>query len=213
MIVLDSVIDLTGVNAAFVTFWAKWEIESRYDYAQFMVRDASTETWKPLSGKYTKAGTVDQKEGEPVYDGFHSNWRLEEINLRDFVGKQLQFRFVLTTDNYMVEDGFYFDDFTISVVSELTGLAPELNDQSLSLSDAFPNPVHHQLSIPYHFHADHPQNCIEIFDVLGKPIIERFVYRSSGIELIDVSALENGVYLYCLKGSSGTSPVKLFIKH
>ena len=34
----NSIVDLTDASLAFLSFWAKWEIEATYDYVQVMVK-------------------------------------------------------------------------------------------------------------------------------------------------------------------------------
>ncbi len=77
-------------------------------------------SWTPLAGKYTVTGNSNQAQGEPLYDGFQTEWVQEEIDLFDYIGNSVTFRFMLKSDNYVTEDGFYFDDFEVQIVEEAT---------------------------------------------------------------------------------------------
>lgn len=111
------VVNLTNATAAKVSFYAKWNIEADYDYVQFQVSTDNGSTWIGQCGNYTVSGTSAngsvQPNNQPVYEGVQSNWVLEEINLSDYLGQQIKFRFVLKSDGGTNADGFYFDDFKI----------------------------------------------------------------------------------------------------
>ena len=81
-------IDLTsGIIMANFTFWAKWEIETSWDYAQVLASIDGGLSWIPLCGNYTHSGSINQDFEQPIYDGFQSEWIQETINLNDFIRK------------------------------------------------------------------------------------------------------------------------------
>ncbi|MFM7596022.1 MAG: M14 family zinc carboxypeptidase [Flavobacteriales bacterium] len=110
-------VDLTNASSAMVRFYAKWNLEADYDYVQFLVSTDNGTTWIPQCGNYTVTGTNAngsvQPNNQPVYEGVRSAWVLEEINLSDYLGQVLKFRFKLGSDGGTVADGYYFDDFEI----------------------------------------------------------------------------------------------------
>lgn len=108
--------DLSEVAYASLNFWAKWDIEAGWDYAQVKISTNGGSTWEPLDGNYTHQGNSNQVL-EPLYDG-QSDWVLEEIDLMEYVGESVKLRFTLVSDGYITEDGFYFDDVNLSVVEE-----------------------------------------------------------------------------------------------
>jgi PKD repeat protein len=109
--------DLTNASSAIVRFYAKWNLEADYDYVQFLVSTDNGTTWIPQCGNYTVSGTNAsgsvQPNNQPVYEGVQSSWVLEEINLSDYLGQVIKFRFKLGSDGGTVADGYYFDDFEI----------------------------------------------------------------------------------------------------
>jgi PKD repeat protein len=111
------VVDLTNASSAMVRFYAKWNLEADYDYVQFLVSSDNGITWIPQCGNYTVNGTSAngsvQPNNQPVYEGVQSAWVLEEINLSDYLGQVVKFRFKLGSDGGTVADGYYFDDFEI----------------------------------------------------------------------------------------------------
>ena len=105
-----------GVAHPYVTFTSKWDIEANHDFVQFQ---ESTDgiSWHSLSGNYTTTGNGQgvQTSGEPGYDGYQDEWVNEFIDLPAYVHEpEVSVRFILRSDGSVEEDGFYFDDFTIS---------------------------------------------------------------------------------------------------
>jgi PKD repeat protein len=100
-----------------ISFYAKWGIESDYDFVQFQVSTDGGSTWIGQCGNYTVPGTSGngsvQPNGQPVYEGTQTSWVLEEINLSDYLGQQIKVRFQLRSDGGTTADGFYFDDFKV----------------------------------------------------------------------------------------------------
>ena len=118
-ITLNNAVDLTNAVGANMTFWAKWEIEDNWDYVQVEVSTDGGSTWTPQCGKYTNEGVPDQNaaNGDPLYDGFQTSWVKEEINLSDYLGMSILVRFKIIADQGVREDGFYFDDFQINIIT------------------------------------------------------------------------------------------------
>ena len=114
---LNNDINLMNVSSAMISYYAKWDIESDYDFVQFQVSTDGGNNWIGQCGNYTVEGSSAngsvQPEGEPVYEGTQSDWVLEEINLSEYIGQSIRIRFQLRSDGWVNEDGFYFDDFTI----------------------------------------------------------------------------------------------------
>jgi PKD repeat protein len=110
-------INLTQATSAMISFYAKWGIESDYDFVQFQVSTDGGLTWIGQCGNYTVPGTSGngsvQPNGQPVYEGTQTSWVLEEINLSDYLGQQIKVRFQLRSDGGTTADGFYFDDFKV----------------------------------------------------------------------------------------------------
>ena len=112
---LAETIDLTDVDIAKLNFWARWDTEADFDYAQILA-SADGFQFQPLCGIYTVLGTENQDEGEPLWEGQQLDWVEEIINLNDYLGESevyIQFRF--RSDRFVSGDGFNFDDFSLNV--------------------------------------------------------------------------------------------------
>ena len=127
----NQTIDLTNAMNAQISYYAKWEIESDFDYCQFQVSTDGGATWIGQCGNYTVAGTSAngsvQPDGEPVYEGTRSDWVLEEINLSDYLGQSINVRFQLESDGGLNQDGFYFDDFSVYYIENGPATPPVAN--------------------------------------------------------------------------------------
>ena len=153
-------IDLGSSIGAVLEFQTKWAIEDDWDYGQVLVSTNGT-SWTPMEGNYTEPGTGSfQPTGEPVYDGTQNTWVLEHIDLSNYIGSQIKIRFVLISDGYVEEDGWYIDDISIQCYStvpvelsafnyELSGsevilnwsTATELNNQGFEIQRSYDNSI------------------------------------------------------------------------
>ncbi|MCD4735793.1 MAG: immune inhibitor A [Bacteroidales bacterium] len=208
---LSQEIDLTTAAYAQLNFWAQWEIEEGYDYVQVLAT-ATGSSWDPLEGNYTVTGNQYQASGEPVFDGFQTSWVYEEMNLSDYIGGTVKFRFKLKTDTYVTEDGFYFDDLTITVVDIATGeteiipLKPEI-----SLSEPVPNPTTGSFRI-YSFIPESCRNLdMKIFNSAGQEVYSVNVEAGSSTVTVQPENWEKGIYYFRLEGNGFTTETKKLI--
>ena len=178
--------DLSDASYAYITFWAKWEIENNWDYVQFMASPNGGTNWVPLCGKYTNLGSSNQDPGEPLYDDFQTSWVLEEVDLSDYVGiSNVKFKFMLDTDQAVNEDGFYFDDFT--VYTDATSGMNEFTSSDLLI---YPNPTNNELNIS--FDNSIQMERIEITNELGQKVLT--VVPSTSLVSISTTELAEGLY-------------------
>lgn len=111
---LSEPVNLLEAENAVLNFRAKWFTEAHYDFVQIL-GSTTGDAWESLCGLYSKPGSAFQFEGLPVWDGIQSSWVLEEVDLSSLVGNETVYlRFVLVSDGWVTEDGFYVDDLTIS---------------------------------------------------------------------------------------------------
>ncbi len=207
---LDTVIDLTGAKAAFLRFWAKWEIETGYDYVQVLASADTTLGWTPLSGTSTHLGTQDQAEGEPLYDGFQYTWVQEEMSLMDFIDQEIRLRFVFVSDSYVREDGFYFDDLRVSLISPYTEMDEQNDLNSENKLVVFPNPAHEKVSITFK-RAQNAAGQVGIFSASGGLVKKHVITGTSGSIHISLGDLTPGMYFVRLMSETGMSPAQKLV--
>ncbi len=211
-ITLDTTIDLSGSPLAYLYFWAKWDIEAGYDYVQVYAKNINGGDWIPLSGKYTHPGSSNQDEGMPVYDGVRNDWVKEEISLSAFVNDTISLRFKLKSDQYVVGDGFYFDDLSVTVISSITGINHELlsrNNISLKL---YPNPAHNWVNVSYHLGAQAQQATYQLISITGSIVKSGVLTNNTGILQMDVSRLQAGMYYFRVVDNNQAAISKVIIK-
>jgi hypothetical protein len=203
--VLNEPVDLTNAAYAVLGFWAKWEIEAGYDYVQVQVSE-NGQTWTSLEGNYTRPGTENQAPGQPVYDGFQSNWVREEIDLSDWLGQQVYLRFILRADSYVVEDGFYWDDLNITVIDLATEIKEPGTADPVTVIGPFPNPAGQQVRfiiVP----VDQAQGMeLTVYNGSGQKVIHQGISGNKEVNL-NVAGWQKGIYHYrfTVDGRTGAS--------
>ncbi|MGR6543666.1 S8 family serine peptidase [Paenibacillus tundrae] len=121
---VSPVVDLTELPEATLTFNHWYEIEGGYDYGYVEATTDGGATWSEL-GKFSH-NTIG-KQWTPVFYDLHA-----------FTGHEAQFRFRLTSDNSVVKQGWYIDDFRILGVATAT----VTDDHAVVLSGDKPKPVY-----------------------------------------------------------------------
>lgn len=211
-LVLDTTINLTGATMAFLRFWARWDIEEGWDYVQLMVKDADGGTWKALEGNYTSFGNTYLDPNDPVYDGVQNEWVMEEINLSDYIGSEINLRFTFFSDTYVSGDGFYFDNLSVSVISSITGSEEYLQKEStMFVSAAYPNPVQDAFSIQYTI-AQNDGAFLELYDAIGNRVQQLAVGDTKGVLKLQMGNLQPGIYFYHLRNGASKSQTKKVVK-
>jgi hypothetical protein len=195
-------IDLTNASQAFVSFYAKWDIEKSWDYVQFEISTDNGANWIPQCGKYTNIGNTDQGiENQPMYDGKRSNWVKEEIDLSDYLGENIKFRFQLVSDANTTADGFYFDELK---VYKLEDQATSVANVVQNIFEIYPNPTNDILNIKLNI----PDSFdIKIVNIDGKIIFsEKDIYND---KFLNINNLSNGIYFVTLTTNSLTKTIKI----
>jgi hypothetical protein len=153
-----------------------------------------------MCGKYTNLGSEDQIIDEPLYDGLQLDWVKEEIDLGEFVdfstNPTIDIRFVLISDGFIENEGFFFDDMSIGVVEEgatATKFIPLDNFEYKSQ----PNPARDFTILKFSDDvSEYDDAKIMIFNALGQQVYETDV---AGTELrVSTKNWESGVYFYQL---------------
>jgi len=211
IITMSTTVDLSTAVYAILNFWAKWEIEAGWDYVQVFA-SANGSSWTPLSGNYSKIGNENQAYGQPLYDGFQTTWVKEEIDLSDYIGGTVKFRFKLVSDSYVTEDGFYFDDLSVMVINEsTTGLENQSVANHNLVSEPFPNPANHSVQFNLNLPQGSQDTYLRIFNAAGQQIYSEKLDRETSILTIPVEDWTPGIYYYRLEGDNLQSVSKKLI--
>lgn len=187
-------INLVNANSAKIEFNAKWSIENDYDYVAFEVSTDDGASWIPQCGRFTNIGTAAnesvQPDGKPIYDGEQTSWILEKINLNDYLGQEINIRFILESDGGVTEDGFYFDDFKLYINNNFS--SNSLNESEVGSIKIFPNPVKNEIQIALPNFVTTLQ--VELIDLNGKIISSSLENGNFNLSTISVQHLEAGSY-------------------
>jgi carboxypeptidase T len=211
--VFNQEIDLSDANAAMITFYAKWDIESDYDFCQFQVSTDGGSNWSAQCGLYTTPGSGPgtggvQPEGEPLYEGTKASWVLEEINLSDYLGQSIKVRFVLQSDGGLRKDGFYFDDFKV-LYNENGGAG--LEEMSMT-AKTMPNPAMNSCCVSFSKVIN--KGRVNVFDQTGALVAHQTVNQPTNKMMIALDALPAGVYTVKVEEMNyWASPMKLVVVH
>ncbi|WP_299677767.1 M14 family zinc carboxypeptidase [uncultured Dokdonia sp.] len=153
---LANSIDLSTSQQTVIQFFAKWDIERDFDYAQLEGSIDGGASWTPLVGKYTKPGSpsdtnpysqksnadeAHQPDGQPLYDGdTQDKWSLEEIVIDATTNSFMQgasnvlVRFVFDSDSSNLTSGYTttFEGFTFDDFQVLNSIPAPLSSQSIT---------------------------------------------------------------------------------
>lgn len=204
----DQDIDLTYATGGDITYYAKWEIESNYDYCQFQVSTDGGSSWIGQCGLYTVSGGGGvQPNGEPVYEGFQTSWVQESVSISDYLGQNIRVRFVLESDGGAREDGFYFDDFSVNFDVAEVGL-----DEFAFDVKTIPNPANQQAFISISKVIS--DGAVKVYNQAGQIIYTEAITEQTNKVVLNTSRFTQGVYLVFVEEKGvAVKPVKLVVLH
>lgn len=203
---LTAPIDLTEAGEANVQFYARWDIENNWDYAQFEVSIDNGASWIPQCGNHTNGGSTNagQPNDEPLYDGTQTDWVLEEINLSDYLGETIKIRFQFVSDSGVQADGFYFDDLKVNTIDQDILSTTDFIDNNFNV---FPNPVSSILTIQPKVQDNYQ---ISISNIQGQVIFKQETLTSN--HQIDITNLNTGLYFLTVTSGKYQKTIKIIKK-
>lgn len=201
----DQVVDLTSSSAAWVSFFAKWDIEASYDFCQFQVSTDQGNSWIPQCGNHTHPGMEGfQPVGEPLYDGLQSDWAFENIDLNEYLGQEILLRFQLRSDGATRKDGFYFDDFKVYYEN------PASIKESHCVFSVSPNPAGKNFTVSLKNFSSEGE--IMVFDKSGRKFKTLILEANTDKVLVNSSDWASGVYTLIVSiDDSISKPMKLVV--
>ena len=163
---LTQTINLTNATSAFVKFYAKWDIEASWDYAQVHATGTNGVN-QALCGRYTREGTgFFQPVGEPVFDGVQDTWVEELMSLDDFLGQTVTLQFLMASDGFEQRDGIYIDDLEVHVLTT-TGISDDMTAAGFSVGHSYPNPANATATVAYEVPSAVTGARLLLHDMLG----------------------------------------------
>lgn len=117
----------------------------------------------------------------------------------------------MKTDNWVTEDGFYFDDFQVLVVNgPNTGIEGPAPGKPI-VSEPVPNPATDRVTFLFGENESLTNTQFEIYDLSGKTVFSETIIPGTRTRQISVENWEPGVYFYQVKGTSVSSETKKLI--
>ena len=208
-ITLANPVSLSNALGATLSFWAKWAIEDNWDYVQVEISTDNGSSWIPQCGKYTQPGSSNQVN-EPLYDGFQNTWVKEEINLSDYLGQNILVRFQIISDGNSTEDGFYYDDFEISVIYGPTAI-DELTSAGAFIGQNIPNPASNYTTFNYLLPKGTDGGVLNITNELGQLILQESISIDSKSIQISTEKIASGIYYYFITTNKSRSETKKMV--
>jgi carboxypeptidase T len=202
-----SAISLNGAVAAYLEYYAQWEIEKNYDYAEVQISINNGLTFTPLCAKYTHDGNSNQDNGKPLYDGFQRKWVKERIDLSAYLGQNIKLRFNMVADGGVEYDGFYFDDINVKIVYA-SGISVNQITQENELQ-LYPNPNNGKFLLLVNDNASGAIK-ISISNLLGEMIFLEQTLNEKTKE-IDLTSVVSGTYFVHVQTSSKNYTQKVII--
>ena len=108
-------------------------------------------------------------------------------------------RFTLISDVYVVGDGFFWDDMTVTVIDLATGIEDNDNGGVPQYMSVQPNPASGNITINYSLEDLSAENgLLMFFDANGRKILEKTVADKAGSINMDISSWGTGIYFYAM---------------
>ena len=183
---------LFDADSASVSFYTRNILQTNYDMVYFEISTDGGQTWE-LPG--------------PVITGTQLNFTQTTIDLADYLGHAVMFRFRMETSETGQRDGIHIDDFRV-VWDLVTGIADNGNSlpAKFALDQNYPNPFNPSTTIKFSL----PENGraeLTVYDILGqrvKSLVSDYLEAGAHEIIWDGSDqsgddVASGMYLYKLQ--------------
>ena len=204
-VVLEEPFQIPVEEKTLLTYWLKWDIEGNFDYAQVYAITDDGEF--PLCGKFTRPGTVFQKEGQPIYDGNSIVWLKEEVDMTQFAGQEIFIGIRLVSDDLENRNGINIDDIELITYQDHNNSSKNISPQFTKI---YPNPTEGELHIAIDAEKTTIGDLI-IKDCLGRKVKELTECDLSNL-ILDVGAYHSGLYFIEITLPNQLKMVKKWIK-
>lgn len=209
---LTTPVDLTYSTEAWLRFWGRWGIESKYDYFSVQATIDGFFDWQPLCGSRTRRGTTYQLYDKPVYDAQQPEWVKEHLNLNDYLGQKVLLKFELVSDAANNYDGASIDDIEIRSIQDTPSYVDRVNRTTARVV-VYPNPAGNTLTLCLPSSINNVNTPAHITDCLGREVLS-FNLNNNLPYRLDISQLPEGIYMLKVipNGSSMPDVQKIVIR-
>ncbi len=193
--------------SAKLRFWAKWEAEARFDFAEVYANGV------PLCGKYTNFGSQWQHFSEPIYDGIQPEWVEESMDLSAFLGQDVLFSILMNSDGGDNHDGFNFDDLRVEIIEKNNSVNVVNLENGAFKTWSQPNPARLSTTLVWEKNLNGVGRNLLIFNQLGQ-VLKKYDLPDTahGQFELDLADWKPGVYFWKMTDGQTTSqPQRLVI--
>jgi len=138
-------------------------------------------------------GSANEDAGNPVYDGKQRTWVNEEIVLNNYANKDIKIQFTLKSDASTNADGYYFDDFSVSIIDMSSVGIEDQGNRRFMFSGPVPNPASGNVQIRYRIPGSLPAE-LDLMDSHGITIKKFVLNDSSGTIDFSTENYPSGIY-------------------
>ncbi len=186
---LANALNVNSSTLIILNFFHKYSTEQGYDFCNLEVSNAIDTSWQTIRS----------------YSGVLSAWTSELFNISDYVSSatQIKFRFRLSSDQGLTDDGWYVDDLKIITYNVgPVGINSENQfAETYSLKQNYPNPFNPSTEIRYSI-AVNSFVELKIYDILGnevKTLINQKQNAGKYSFEFDGSNFSSGTYFYRIR--------------
>ena len=195
-------------NATNITlqFFAKWEIAPDGDMVQPQI-SIDGGAFQPICGLWTRPHPTT---GLPIYDAWQSRWLEEAFDFTPYRGRNVQFRFALSSTASVRTDGFYFDDMAVKVTTGTTTKTHFLENSDFSFSQNAPNPT----SVGTNIKIETDFLTYKNVELVVTDLQGRVMYRSKTQKSdiwVDTNTWQSGIYFYHFVADGKMSAAKKMV--
>ena len=180
---LNESFDFTGDITPVVTFACKWSVEIDDDVDLQISTDGGS-NWT----------TLEQYSG-------NNDWMTELLELDAYAGfSDVRFRFKMNTDNSIPGDGFYFDDFTVSVYENAILGNSDIENFGITV---YPNPFNNSITVMANNELIDEITELKLYDISGRSIDIAFEKEDSSLHISNTVNLFSGIYFLNIINAAG----------
>jgi bacillopeptidase F (M6 metalloprotease family) len=114
-------LDLTSGEAPVASFWTVFDIESQWDggVVEYSVDGGASWSLLSLTPNYPStfnngSDACGYPSGHPSFSGTDLNWTQYSADLSPFAGGEILLRWVFSTDQSVIREGWYVDDVAVT---------------------------------------------------------------------------------------------------
>lgn len=113
---LTRAFDLSGVDAATLTWNVWYDIEQSWDYGYVLASGDGGANWDILETVHTTSANPHNTAYGPGYTGKSGGWLAETASLNAYAGGEVLVRFQMITDDAVTLPGMVIDDVSVPVI-------------------------------------------------------------------------------------------------